>query len=148
MRQFLPMNAISRLLAMLVLPGLSGCTSLAPFQTVTPGVGEPRAQSANAIQVYGQATTTNNAAMADEQEQPTNPTEDVTQNALPVGTAISPVHPIAICYNRLTASADQVRSTAAGACPGGALSLVAQGWNLNVCPVFTPVRAVFTCTTH
>lgn len=153
MRQFSPVIAILRFLAALVLLGVSGCTSLTPFQTVTPGVKPPpQAQASSALPVFGPATTVSNAAMAAEEEPPSGAAEAPAQGALPAGPAAAgpattPVHPLAVCYNRWTASAEQVRSIAESACPGGALRFVGQGWNLDVCPVFTPVRAVFTCTT-
>jgi hypothetical protein len=162
----LPVIQTSHRLAALLVLALSACTSLAPFQTVTPGVKPPPPVASDAIPVFGTPSAINNAAIGDEGEQPpASETEAMAASTPPAGnaaaaetpatpsvgaasTATSPVRPLAICYSRLTASAEQVRSIAEAACPGGTLSLVGQGWNLNVCPVFTPVRAVFTCTSR
>jgi hypothetical protein len=52
----------------------------------------------------------------------------------------------AVCYSTLGATAQEVEQLAANECPAGAKPhLVRQGANLVVCPLLTPIRAVFTC---
>ena len=52
----------------------------------------------------------------------------------------------AVCYSTLGATAPEVEAIAAAECPAGAKPrLVSQSTNLPVCPILTPMRAVFAC---
>jgi hypothetical protein len=52
---------------------------------------------------------------------------------------------VGVCYNRKTATPQQVLDVARGACePGTTPSLIEQDMEL-FCPILTPVRATFAC---
>ncbi len=54
---------------------------------------------------------------------------------------------VAICYSKLAATPEDVRTAAAQECSAGTKpQLVSQDMNMDVCPVLTPVRATFSCT--
>jgi hypothetical protein len=54
---------------------------------------------------------------------------------------------VAVCYNFLTATAEQVRTIAATSCgPGTTPQPYDHDVNLNTCPVLIPSRATFACT--
>jgi len=57
---------------------------------------------------------------------------------------------IALCYNGLTTSDEQLRSVAAESCGPGMQPQPAghELINLNHCPLLMPGRATFTCTAH
>lgn len=52
----------------------------------------------------------------------------------------------AVCYNRMGATPQQVRSIAGLECTGGAKPhLLRQEMNLSACPLLTPMRAIYAC---
>lgn len=55
---------------------------------------------------------------------------------------------VAICYNRLAATEQQMRDAAAQACTGGTPRPVRKEWDLSHCPLLTPVSATFACDSH
>jgi hypothetical protein len=53
---------------------------------------------------------------------------------------------VAVCYNSLTATADQVHGVAVQSCgSGSAPQPVERDISLNYCPILTPSRATFAC---
>lgn len=53
---------------------------------------------------------------------------------------------VAICYNGMTAAAEQVKAEAQQACPAGTeAQRVDTDWYLQSCPVLLPGRATFVC---
>jgi hypothetical protein len=72
------------------------------------------------------------------------PFESAPPRTLPAGVTGTAV---GVCYSRLATTAEAVRAIAAQACSTGAPPrLVDTSWDLNVCPVLTPARAVFVCS--
>lgn len=56
---------------------------------------------------------------------------------------------VAICYNTLRSSLDQVRAAAQGECSAGATATpVETDWYLQNCPLLLPARATFVCMPH
>jgi hypothetical protein len=65
---------------------------------------------------------------------------------LPAAPGESPEPRVSVCYNFLTASAEQVQGVAAASCsPGATPQPVARDVSLNYCPVLIPTRATFIC---
>jgi hypothetical protein len=55
---------------------------------------------------------------------------------------------VGVCYNFLTATAEEVRGIAAASCGSSAMpEPVERDVTLNSCPLLTPSRATFTCAT-
>ena len=53
---------------------------------------------------------------------------------------------VAVCYNSLTATANEVRAIAANACePGTAPKAIERDMNMRNCPILTPTRVTFVC---
>jgi hypothetical protein len=53
---------------------------------------------------------------------------------------------VAVCYNALTASPEQLLAIAAASCgPGPAPQPAGRDITLSYCPLFTPARATFAC---
>ena len=54
---------------------------------------------------------------------------------------------VAVCYNRLTTTLDEVRHQAQQECPANTVAApVNTDWQLQFCPLFLPARATFVCT--
>lgn len=54
---------------------------------------------------------------------------------------------VAVCYNWLTTTKEQVHGVAAQSCgPGMTAQRVDRDVTLNYCPVLTPARATFACS--
>jgi hypothetical protein len=54
---------------------------------------------------------------------------------------------VAICYDGLVSSKDEVQKAAQGECaPNTTAARVDTDWKLDYCPVFLPARATFVCT--
>jgi hypothetical protein len=63
----------------------------------------------------------------------------------PVG-AESEATRVAVCYNALTASSEQLLGVATASCgPGAPPQPVGRDITLSYCPVLTPARATFAC---
>jgi hypothetical protein len=55
---------------------------------------------------------------------------------------------VAVCYNALTASPEQLLGIAAASCgPGAAPQPAAHDITLDYCPVLIPARATYSCAT-
>lgn len=53
---------------------------------------------------------------------------------------------VGVCYSSSASTPAQVTALATDECPVGTKArLVSQGWNLDACPVLTPVQATFAC---
>ncbi len=64
----------------------------------------------------------------------------------PAPAGQSEANRVAVCYNWLTTTKEQVRGVAAQSCgPGMTAERVDRDVTLNFCPVFTPARATFAC---
>jgi hypothetical protein len=71
------------------------------------------------------------------------PFESAPPHTLPAGVTGTAV---GVCYSRLASTTETVRAIAAQACGKGETPrLVDTSWDLTVCPVLTPARAVFVC---
>lgn len=56
---------------------------------------------------------------------------------------------VAICYNTLHSTLDQVRAAAQGECSAGTTATpVDTDWYLQNCPLLLPARATFVCVPH
>jgi hypothetical protein len=54
---------------------------------------------------------------------------------------------VAVCYNAMTTTADEVRTLAARSCEAGtAPKPIARDLTLTNCPILQPARATFACT--
>jgi hypothetical protein len=78
-------------------------------------------------------------------------------SSLPPYETVPPANPaqddrlrIALCYNGLTTSDEQLHSLAAESCGPGMQPQAAgrELINLNNCPLLMPERATFTCSAH
>lgn len=62
-------------------------------------------------------------------------------------TVASADQTVGICYTRTASTPEQVLASAKLSCATGTTPhLLEERWNLNLCPVLTPVRANFSCT--
>lgn len=67
-------------------------------------------------------------------------------DAAPAPGGLPTATQVGVCYTSAASTPAQVRALAADQCPVGTTPrLVAQGWNLDVCPILIPVRATFDC---
>ncbi len=129
--------------AWLLALAMTGCSMPAPYQTYSPGQVAAPALPQNALTVYGATSTRQQGGLGlDAVEQPSAPLPAPAPPA-----AATDNTGIAICYNRLWNSPATVKSAAAAACGSGKVPRVmSQGFELDACPVMTPMRAVFACT--
>ncbi len=64
----------------------------------------------------------------------------------PPASADSEATRVAVCYNALTASPEQLLGVATASCGAGATPQpVGRDLTLSYCPLFTPARATFAC---
>ena len=64
----------------------------------------------------------------------------------PPASADSEATRVAVCYNALTASPEQLLGVATASCGAGATPRpVGRDLTLSYCPLFTPARATFAC---
>jgi hypothetical protein len=60
---------------------------------------------------------------------------------------VDPGPRVAICYDTLVSTLDQVQATAQQECtPNTLATLVRTDWYLQYCPLLLPARATFTCS--
>ena len=60
---------------------------------------------------------------------------------------VDPGPRVAICYDTLVSTLDQVQATAQQECtPNTQATLVGTDWYLQYCPLLLPARATFTCS--
>jgi len=60
---------------------------------------------------------------------------------------VDPGPRVAICYDTLVSTLDQVQATAQQECtPDTQATLVRTDWYLQYCPLLLPARATFTCS--
>ena len=60
---------------------------------------------------------------------------------------VDPGPRVAICYDTLVSTLDQVQATAQQECtPNTQATLVRTDWYLQYCPLLLPARATFTCS--
>lgn len=66
--------------------------------------------------------------------------------AAPTTTGTSGTTNVGVCYSSAASTPAQVTALATDECPVGMKArLVSQEWNLDACPVLTPVQATFAC---
>lgn len=66
----------------------------------------------------------------------------------PTAAADSATTRVAVCYNALTASPEQLLGIAAASCgPGATPQRIGRDLSLDYCPVLIPSRATYTCAT-